>query len=60
VALVLGPTIEKGRSAQRRVGPKAQPMACAIEPKLRVRVILPLCVRYIFELFFAFCMHIIP
>jgi hypothetical protein len=49
---------KRAHIAQRREGPKAQPTAGAPAPGSRVSVSLPLCVRYIFELFYAFCMHI--
>jgi hypothetical protein len=45
-----GDNRKRACSAQRRVGPKAQLTASAPAPGPRV--------RYIFELFYAFCMHI--
>ena len=46
-------------SFQRRVGPKAQPLAGGPVPGSRVSASLPLCVCYTFEVFHAFCMYII-
>ena len=52
-----GDNRKRARSAQKRVGPKSQPTACAPSPGSHMSMSLPLCVRYIFQLCYAFCMH---